>query len=84
MKLSVPLPGWLKAQEEPQVDAVIEPVELVKPALMLFCMVCLVVVSSLLVIWSAHQYRILFNQQQELAFNSNHKKNRNIGSFLLG
>ncbi|UTW02420.1 cell division protein FtsL [Amphritea atlantica] len=66
MKLSVPLPGWLKAQEEPQVDAVIEPVELVKPALMLFCMVCLVVVSSLLVIWSAHQYRILFNQQQEL------------------
>ena len=66
MNLWVPLSGWLKAQEGPSSAGVIEPFEMVKPALMLFCMVCLVVVSSLLVIWSAHQYRILFNQQQEL------------------
>lgn len=66
MKLGVTLPGWLRAWDEQPIDDVIAPVELVKPGLMLFCMIALVVVSSLMVIWSAHQYRVLFNQQQEL------------------
>ncbi|MBU2965196.1 cell division protein FtsL [Amphritea sp. 2_MG-2023] len=66
MKLSLPLPSWLKAKEEPPISGVIEPTELIKPGLLLFCLVALLVVSALLVIWSAHQYRVLFNQQQEL------------------
>ncbi len=66
MKLSLSLPGWLKAEEQQPIDGLIAPAELIKPGLILLCMVVLVVVSSLLVIWSAHQYRILFNQQQEL------------------
>ncbi|WP_417227565.1 cell division protein FtsL [Amphritea sp.] len=66
MKLSVPLPPWLKAKEEPRIDGIIEPVELIKSGVLLFCLVSLLVVSALLVIWSAHQYRVLFNQQQEL------------------
>ncbi|MBQ0756584.1 MAG: cell division protein FtsL [Amphritea sp.] len=66
MKLSVPLPGWLKAEDEPQIGELIKPVELVRPGLVLISIVACVVLSALMVIWSAHQYRLLFNQQQEL------------------
>lgn len=66
MKLSVPLPGWLKAKDEAPIGELINPVELVKPGLVLISIVACVVLSALMVIWSAHQYRLLFNQQQEL------------------
>jgi cell division protein FtsL len=66
MKLNVPLPGWLKAEDEPQIGELIKPVELVRPGLVLISIVACVVLSALMVIWSAHQYRLLFNQQQEL------------------
>ena len=66
MKLSVPLPGWLKAEDEPQIGELIKAVDLVRPGLVLISIVACVVLSALMVIWSAHQYRLLFNQQQEL------------------
>ncbi|MDO6562880.1 cell division protein FtsL [Amphritea sp. 1_MG-2023] len=66
MKLNVSLPPWLQAKPEPAISGLVEPAELIKPGLLLFCLVVALVVSALLVIWSAHQYRILFNQQQEL------------------
>lgn len=66
MKLSVPLPGWLKAGDEPPIGELVKPVELVRPGLVLICIVTGVVLTALMVIWSAHQYRLLFNQQQEL------------------
>lgn len=66
MKLNVPLPGWLKAEDAPPVGELIKPVELVGPGLALMSAIVFVVLSALMVIWSAHQYRLLFNQQQEL------------------
>lgn len=66
MKLSLKLPRWGQEDEEYQPGELVAPVELIKPALLALLMIASVVVSALLVIWSAHQYRVLFNQQQEL------------------
>ncbi|MCV6610218.1 MAG: cell division protein FtsL [Amphritea sp.] len=66
MKLSWKLPRWTQQEEEYQPGELVEPVKLVKPALLVIALIVAVVVSALWVIWSAHQYRLLFNQQQEL------------------
>lgn len=66
MKLSWSLPRWRQEDEEYQPGELIDAVQLVKPALLLAVIVVAVVVSALMVVWSAHQYRVLFNQQQEL------------------
>ncbi len=43
--------------------------ELIRPASVLFVLLLLVVGSSLAVIFSAYQYRVLFNQHQNLVAN---------------
>lgn len=66
MKLKLSLPAWKLADEVEETGELIDPVELIKPGLALILMIALLVTSALMVIWSAHQYRLLFNQQQEL------------------
>jgi len=63
--MKIRLPGWLR-EEEPTPAKVIAPVELVRFAVVLILLVAVIIGSALMVIWSAHQYRLLFNQQQEL------------------
>lgn len=66
MKLNIPLPGWLTVGDELEVGEIIEPIRLIKQGILLLVLVGVLVISALLVVWSAHQYRLLFNQQQEL------------------
>ena len=59
------LPGWLKGKEQ-EPGELIEPVELVRSGVVLMLVTVILIVSALVVIYAAHQYRLLFNQQQEL------------------
>lgn len=63
MKLK--LPGWLR-EAELEHGPLIKPVELLRQGIILMLVIVLLIGSALMVIWSAHQYRLFFNQQQEL------------------
>ena len=58
-------PGWLKEKEQAQGE-LIEPVELVRPGVVLMLLSVLLITSALAVVYSAHQYRLFFKQQQQL------------------
>ncbi|NVK44232.1 MAG: cell division protein FtsL [Oceanospirillaceae bacterium] len=68
------VPGWLQrrlAAARPQAsvdqpERLLGAVELARPALLLAALVLLVICSAMGVIYSAYQYRVLFNQHQNL------------------